>query len=279
MIKKTIFLVITLLFVSCSKDIKKESIITEKDLNLQVREAYEEGLNSLKQGDVLFAARKFNEAEILFPQSEWAPKASLMAAYAYYSQDYYGNAIAELERYIKIYSKNENIDYAYYLLAISYYEQIVDETKDLQTIIKAKINFNYLLNNFPKSKYSLDAKFKLDLINDILASKEMYVGRFYFEKKKWIPAINRFKTVVDDFDTTIYIEEALYRLVEIYYILGLTNESEKYAKVLGYNYQSSKWYENSYKLFNKKYEKNKKENLNKNSNIIKKIKSIFDWDE
>jgi len=276
MIKKTIFLVITLLFVSCSKDIKKESIITEKDLNLQVREAYEEGLNSLKQGDVLFAARKFNEAEILFPQSEWAPKASLMAAYAYYSQDYYGNAIAELERYIKIYSKNENIDYAYYLLAISYYEQIVDETKDLQTIIKAKINFNYLLNNFPKSKYSLDAKFKLDLINDILASKEMYVGRFYFEKKKWIPAINRFKTVVDDFDTTIYIEEALYRLVEIYYILGLTNESEKYAKVLGYNYQSSKWYENSYKLFNKKYEKNKKENLNKNSNIIKKIKSIFD---
>jgi len=276
MIKKTIFLVITLLFVSCSKDIKKESIITEKDLNLQVREAYEEGLNSLKQGDVLFAARKFNEAEILFPQSEWAPKASLMAAYAYYSQDYYGNAIAELERYIKIYSKNENIDYAYYLLAISYYEQIVDETKDLQTIIKAKINFNYLLNNFPKSKYSLDAKFKLDLINDILASKEMYVGRFYFEKKKWIPAINRFKTVVDDFDTTIYIEEALYRLVEIYYILGLTNESEKYAKVLGYNYQSSKWYENSYKLFNKKYEKNKKENLNQNSNIIKKIKSIFD---
>ena len=276
MIKKTIFLVITLLFVSCSKDIKKESIITEKDLNLQVREAYEEGLNSLKQGDVLFAARKFNEAEILFPQSEWAPKASLMAAYAYYSQDYYGNAIAELERYIKIYSKNENIDYAYYLLAISYYEQIVDETKDLQTIIKAKINFNYLLNNFPKSKYSLDAKFKLDLINDILASKEMYVGRFYFEKKKWIPAINRFKTVVDDFDTTIYIEEALYRLVEIYYILGLTNESEKYAKVLGYNYQSSKWYENSYKLFNKRYEKNKKENLNQNSNIIKKIKSIFD---
>ena len=276
MIKKTIFLVITLLFVSCSKDIKKESTIIEKDLNLQVREAYEEGLNSLKQGDVLFAARKFNEAEILFPQSEWAPKASLMAAYAYYSQDYYGNAIAELERYIKIYSKNENIDYAYYLLAISYYEQIVDETKDLQTIIKAKINFNYLLNNFPKSKYSLDAKFKLDLINDILASKEMYVGRFYFEKKKWIPAINRFKTVVDDFDTTIYIEEALYRLVEIYYILGLTNESEKYAKVLGYNYQSSKWYENSYKLFNKKYEKNKKENLNQNSNIIKKIKSIFD---
>jgi len=276
MIKRTIFLLITLLFISCSKDIKKESIITEKNLNLQVREAYEEGLNSLKQGDVLFAARKFNEAEILFPQSEWAPKASLMAAYAYYSQDYYGNAIAELERYIKIYSKNKNIDYAYYLLAISYYEQIVDETKDLQTIIKAKINFNYLLNNFPKSKYSLDAKFKLDLINDILASKEMYVGRYYFEKKKWIPAINRFKTVVDDFDTTIYIEEALYRLVEIYYMLGLINESEKYAKVLGYNYQSSKWYENSYKLFNKRYEKNKKENLNQNSNIIEKIKSIFD---
>ena len=275
MLKKLIFLLITLLCISCSKDIKKESLITEKDLNLQVREAYEEGLNSLKQGDVLFAAKKFNEAEILFPQSDWAPRASLMAAYAYYSQDYYGNAIAELERFIKIYSKNKNIDYAYYLLAVAYYEQIIDEKKDLQTIIKAKINFNYLLKNFPNTNYSLDAQFKLDLINDILASKEMYIGRYYFDKKKWIPAINRFKTVVDDFDTTIYIEEALYRLVEIYYLLGLINESEKYAKILGYNYQSSKWYENSYILFNEKYKKSKSDKLNKNNNIIKKIKSIF----
>jgi outer membrane protein assembly factor BamD len=268
MLKKLIFLLITLLCISCSKDIKKESLITEKDLNLQVREAYEEGLNSLKQGDVLFAAKKFNEAEILFPQSDWAPRASLMAAYAYYSQDYYGNAIAELERFIKIYPKNKNIDYAYYLLAVAYYEQIIDEKKDLQTIIKAKINF-------PNTNYSLDAQFKLDLINDILASKEMYIGRYYFDKKKWIPAINRFKTVVDDFNTTIYIEEALYRLVEIYYLLGLINESEKYAKTLGYNYQSSKWYENSYILFNEKYKKSKSEKLKKNNNIIKKIKSIF----
>ena len=275
MLKKLIFLLITLLCISCSKDIKKESLITEKDLNLQVREAYEEGLNSLKQGDVLFAAKKFNEAEILFPQSDWAPRASLMAAYAYYSQDYYGNAIAELERFIKIYPKNKNIDYAYYLLAVAYYEQIIDEKKDLQTIIKAKINFNYLLSNFPNTNYSLDAQFKLDLINDILASKEMYIGRYYFDKKKWIPAINRFKTVVDDFNTTIYIEEALYRLVEIYYLLGLINESEKYAKTLGYNYQSSKWYENSYILFNEKYKKSKSEKLKKNNNIIKKIKSIF----
>ena len=275
MLKKLIFLLITLLCISCSKDIKKESVITEKDLNLQVREAYEEGLNSLKQGDVLFAAKKFNEAEILFPQSDWAPRASLMAAYAYYSQDYYGNAIAELERFIKIYPKNKNIDYAYYLLAVAYYEQIIDEKKDLQTIIKAKINFNYLLSNFPNTNYSLDAQFKLDLINDILASKEMYIGRYYFDKKKWIPAINRFKTVVDDFNTTIYIEEALYRLVEIYYLLGLINESEKYAKTLGYNYQSSKWYENSYILFNEKYKKSKSEKLKKNNNIIKKIKSIF----
>ena len=178
------FLILLLLFFSaCSKDKVKESVINEKSLELQVLEAYKNGMESLEQGDVLFAAKKFNEAEILFPQSIWAPKSALMAAYAYYSQDYYEDAIAELQRFVKVYPKYKHLDYAYYLLGISYYEQIVDETKDLKSIVDAKNTFKILIKNFPNTEYSLDAEFKLDLIDDILASKEMYIGRYYFEEK------------------------------------------------------------------------------------------------
>ena len=233
---KFIILLLVIFFINgCSKDKIKESQLNEKNLDLQVLEAYQEGLASLKGGDVLFAAKKFNEAEILFPQSLWAPKSALMAAYSYYSQDYYGDAIAELDRFIKIYTYDKNLDYAYYLLGISYYEQIVSEEKDLQSIIEAKKNFTIVVNEYPKTEYSLDAKFKLDLINQILASKEMYIGRYYFQKQKWIPSINRFLTVVNYYNETIYTEEALYRLVEMYYILGLESESKKYAQLLGYN--------------------------------------------
>jgi len=271
---KIIFFILVLPFlISCSKDEKKISTINEKSLDLQVLEAYEEGMRALEDGDVIFAAKKFNEAEILFPQSEWAPKSSLMAAYAYYLQDYYGDAIAELERFVRVYSSNKNLDYGYYLLALSYYEQIADEKKDLNSIIKAKENFQYLLNNFPNTEYALDAELKLDLINDILASKEMFIGRYYFEKKKWIPAINRFRNVLDYYQTTIYVEEALHRLVEIYYIIGLKEESQKYAILLGYNYGSSEWYKKTYSVFDKKYkflEKNKDK-----QGLVKKFKSLF----
>ena len=271
------FLILLLLFFSaCSKDKVKESVINEKSLELQVLEAYKNGMESLEQGDVLFAAKKFNEAEILFPQSIWAPKSALMAAYAYYSQDYYEDAIAELQRFVKVYPKYKHLDYAYYLLGISYYEQIVDETKDLKSIVDAKNTFKILIKDFPNTEYSLDAEFKLDLIDDILASKEMYIGRYYFERKKWIPAINRFKTVIDDYDTTIYTEEALHRLVETYYKIGLIDEASKYANLLGYNYQSSTWYVKSYQIFNKSFEKNKKIKLKKEKSIIKKIKSLVD---
>jgi outer membrane protein assembly factor BamD len=252
-----------------------KSVINEKSLDLQVLEAYQEGMDSLEAGDVLFAAKKFNEAEILFPQSIWAPKSALMAAYAYYTQDYYLDSVSELERFIRIYPKDKNLDYAYYLLAISHYEQIVDETKDLQSIINAKKYFEFIIKNYPQTNYALDSKFKIDLINDTLAAKEMYIGRYYFNKKKWIPAINRFKTVVDDFETTIYTEEALHRLVEVHYIIGLKGEAKKYAKLLGYNYQSSKWYEQSYSVFNANYEKIGK-NKKKKRSTLKKIKSLFE---
>ena len=274
-----IFILIFTLSVSCSKDIKRKSIISEKNLDMQVLEAYKEGMRSLDQGDVLFAAKKFNEVEILYPQSEWAPKSSIMAAYAYYSQDYYGDAVAELKRFLRVYPGYKDMDYVYYLLAISYYEQIVDEKKDLQSLINAKEYFELLVNEFPNSSYVLDSNFKVDLINDILAAKEIYIGRYYYDQKKWISAINRFRSVVDDFETTIYTEEALHRLVEVYYTLGLIDEAKKYAKLLGYNYQSSIWYEKSYIIFDKKYEENKKEKIKsdkeKNNFILKKIKSLF----
>ena len=277
------FIFILLIFTSCSKDTIKKSIINEKSLELQVREAYLEGKKELESGDVLFAAKKFNEAEILFPQSEWAPKSALMAAYAYYSQDYYGNAIAELERFIRIYPKNKNIDYAYYLLGLSYYEQIVDEKKDLNSILKAKKTFEIINKKFPNTQYAIDAEFKIELVNDIIASKEMYIGRYYQSKKKWIAAINRFRAVVDDYSDTVYTEEALHRLVEIYYTIGLKEEAKKYAQVLGYNYQSSLWYEKSYVVFNKGYKemnrKKQKEKKNKENNFLKKLKSLIDIDE
>jgi outer membrane protein assembly factor BamD len=274
------FIIILLLGNSCTKSEKKENIIKETNLALQFTEAYKEGVDALEGGDVLFAAKKFNEAEILFPQSDWAPNAALMAAYSYYIQDYYADAISELNRFKKVYPYHESIDYVDYLIAISYYEQIVDEKKDLQSIVKSKKYFKLVLNNYPNTDYAKDAKFKIDYINDILAAKEMYVGRYYFQKKKWIPAINRFRTIVDNYETTIYTEEALYRLVEVYYTLGLKSEAEKYAILLGYNYQSSKWYEKSYSLFDKMYLKNKKNNFkkeNKKSDIIlKRFKSLLE---
>ena len=281
MIKLKIFLFLMLFVLgnSCSKENIQKSTIKEKSLDLQVLEAYQGGLEALNGGDVLYAAKKFNEAEMLFPQGESAPKAALMAAYSYYTQDYYGDSIAELERFAKVYPLHKDLVYAYYLLAICYYEQIVDEKKDLQAIIKAKKNFQIILKSYPDTEYAMDAEFKIDLINDVLAAKEMYIARYYFDKKKWIPAINRFKKITDEYDTTIYAEEALHRLAEVHYTLGLIDEAEKYAQLLGYNYQSSKWYENSYSLFNKNYKVKKKERFKtykkKSNSFLKKFKSLI----
>ena len=274
-----LLIILFVILVSCAKKEEfKETVIKEKSLDLQVLEAYQEGMKNLESGDVLYAAKKFNEAEILFPQSEWAPKSALMAAYSYYIQDYYGDTIAELERFLRVYPLNKNLDYVYYLLGVSYYEQIVDEKKDLQSIVKAKKYFEIVIQNYPNTNYSLDAEYKIELVNDTLAAKEMYIGRYYFDKKKWIPAINRFKTVINNYDTTVYAEEALHRLVEIHYLLGLKDEAKKYAELLGYNYQSSIWYEKTYSIFDKKYEENKKKRIkekNRKNKTFKKIKSLF----
>ena len=267
------FFLIILLCFSCSKKEIEKSKINEVNLESQMIEAYEEGLKELKAGDVIYAAKKFNEAEILFPQSEYAPKSALMAAYSYYSQNYYGDAMAELIRFLRVYPNHEDIAYAEYLLGLCYYEQIVDEKKDLQSIVNAKKTFRSVISKYPDSEFATDATFKIDLINEILAGKEMFIGRYYLDKKKWISAINRFRVVVDDYETTIYVEEAIHRLVEIYYILGIETEAKKYANLLGYNYQSSQWYEKSFIVFNKKY---KIKDIKKEDNpILEKFKSLF----
>ena len=273
-----LLIIILIIFInSCSKKEEKISLIKVKEINLQMIDAYKEGVKAFEEGDVLFAAKKFNEAEILFPQSEWAPRSILMAAYSYYTQDYYYDAISELERFINKYPKHERLDYAHFLLAICYYEQIVDEKKDLEPLLNAKKEFEFILNNYPDTDFALDSKFKLDLIKDVLASKEVYLGRYYLKKEKWIAAINRFRQVVEFYDTTIYVEESIHRLVEIHYRLGLVDEAKKYASLLGYNYQSSKWYEATYTIFNRNYKSPiNKINEKKGNFIIRKFKSLFE---
>ncbi len=273
-----LYLIIVLIFLnaSCTKEKEKISIVERESLEMQMIKAYNDGLKEFERGDATFAAKKFNEAELLYPQSIWAPRAALMAAYSYFSYFYYSDAILELEKFLDKYKNHPRRDYAYYLLALSHYDQIVDEKKDLNEILKAKKYFNIIIKQYPETDFALDSEFKLELIQELLASKEMYLARFYIEKEKWIPAINRFKIVLKDYDTTIYVEEALHRLVELHYKLGLIEESKKYAALLGYNYQSSKWYEKSYSVLNKDYVKiSKRKNKKKEKSIIKKFKDLL----
>ena len=274
----SLYLIIFLIFFvsSCTKEKEKISIIEEESLESQMIKTYNEGLAELEKGDVIYAAKKFNEAELLYPQSIWAPRAALMAAHSFYSQFYYSDAIIELEKYLDKYKNHTRRDYAYYLLALCHYNQIVDETKDLNEILKAKKYFEFIIKKYPETEFALDSEFKLELIEELLASKEMYLARYYIDREKWIPAINRFKTVVKDYETTIFVEEALHRLVELHYKVGLVDESKKYAALLGYNYQSSKWYEESYKILNKNYKKiSKTKNKKKEESIIQKFKDLL----
>ena len=264
------------LLVNCGGKKEKEVDIKGFDLEAEMIEAYNEGLKALEEGDVLFAAKNFNTVENLYPQSIWASRSVLMAAYSYYTQDYYGDAISELKKFIRNYPANDNLDYAYFLLGTCYYELIVDEKKDLSPLLNSKKYFNIVIKKYPNTDFALDAKFKLDLIQNILASKEIYIGKYYLSKKKWIPAINRFQNVVNEYEKTEYVEEAIHRLVEINYIIGLENEAKKYATLLGYNYQSSEWYKESYRVFNKDYEDPKvKIKKNKQNIIFRNFKKLF----
>lgn len=272
-LSKLIILLSIFILNGCSKNDKEISLIKEINQEDEMIQAYKEGVKALDENDTFFAAKKFLEAELLYPQSEWASKSSLMASYAYYIESNYSEALYNLERFLKTYPKDPRIDYVHYLIGLSYYENIEGEKKDIKPLIEAKNKFKFVIQNYPNTDFALDSKFKIGLINDVLASKEMYLGRHYIKKEKWVAAINRFKIVLNDYDTTIYTEEAIHRLVEIHYKIGLEGEAKKYASLLGYNYLSSEWYKKTYSILNKEYKTIKVENEKKS--LKEKFKKLF----
>jgi len=253
------------------------SCSNNKDIEYQINKdkvdpykLYEEGFNAFEKGDYFYAEKKFSEAELKFKVVEPSAKSAIMSSYSLYGINFYTEALENLERYLKKYPADKNIMYAHYLIAIIYYEQISDEKKDLQPLLDADRKIDFFLKKFPNSDYAIDLKFKKDLIQNQLAAKELYVAKYYISIQKWVPAINRLRKIIEDYEKTVFIEEALHRLVEINYYLGLEEEAKKYAKILGYNYNSSEWFEQSYKVFNKNY-KIKKDKVEKDSNFFKKI--------
>ena len=272
---KIIYFFIFLFIFSCNKKPETTSTLNEKSLEAQLIETYMQAMEEFERGDVIYAGKKFSEAELIYPQSVWAPRAVLMSAYGFFSQGYYGNAISDLERFLVKYKNHPQTDYALYLLALCHYDQIIDEKKDLNQILKAKKYFEIIIERYPNTPYASDSTFKLEYILELMASKEMYLARYYVEREKWIPAIKRFKIVVKEYETTIYVEEALHRLVELHYKVGLINEARNYATLLGYNYKSSEWYEASYKILNKKYVRKEINNNDDKENILKKFKNLF----
>ncbi len=278
MIQFKYFLIFLTLFFfnSCSKEEKTISKIKETSQDLEMVSAYKDAYEALEEGDPYFAAKRFLEAELMFPQSEWASKSALMAAYSYYLQNYYAEALSNLERFLKTYPNDKNLVYVHYLIGMCYYETIEDEKRDSGPLNQAKIKFKFIVDEYPNSDFAMDSRFKLGLIEDILAAKEMYLGRHYIKKEKWIAATNRFKYVINNFDQTIFIEEALHRLVEINYKIGLIDESQRYANLLGYNYLSSEWYKKSYKVFNKDYEIGVDKIQKDKKGVLNKFKKLFD---
>ena len=266
------FLIISLV-VSCSKKELELNIPANKDKSFEI---YKEAVSAMNEGDYFYASKKFSEAEGILPKIEFSAKASLMSSYCLYLINFYSEANASLDRFIKQYPADKNIAYAHYLRAISSYEQILDETKDIKPLIDTKEKINYFLKNFPDTEYALDLKFKLDLITNQLAAKEMYIAKYYISTQKWIPAINRLKFIVEEYSETVFIEEALHRLVEVYYRVGLTKEATTAAAILGYNYNSSEWYTQTYKILNKSYKLPKKSEIKKDDGLIKRtIKKIL----
>jgi len=274
--KLFIILLASFLLFSCSKKSIKTKVEAENTDEAKAIEIYADGVEALDRGDAFYAGEKFKEVEGLVPKSKWAAKASIMSSYAEYSRSAYANAIFDLERHIQNYPGDKNLPYAHYLIAISYYEQILDEKKDLNPLLKAKKKFEFIIEKYPDTDYATDARFKIDLIIDQLAAKEMSIARFYMKTEKWIPAINRLKTVTTKYDRTVFVEEALHRLVEVYYKIGLVKEAKEAASILGYNYQSGAWYKKSYKVFNKKYKEREIKNKKKESLLRRKIKSLFE---
>tara|TARA_B100000575_G_C23136068_1_gene659998 strand:+ start:3098 stop:3925 length:828 start_codon:yes stop_codon:yes gene_type:complete len=266
------FCLIIFLF-SCNK----KEVLYEPSNKVDPYALYKEGLNAFKKNDFFFANKKFSEAELNFKIVELAAKSSIMSAFSLYGINFYNEAIENLERYLKKYPSDKNVIYAHYLIAIIYFEQISDEKKDLEPLLKANKKIDFFLKRYPNSDYAIDLNFKKDLIINQLAAKELFIAKYYISTQKWVPAISRLKLILDNYDETVFVEEALHRLVEIHYHLGLENEAKNYVKILGYNYNSSEWYKQSYKILNKDYkiEKEFKKEKKKEDNLFQKIIKII----
>ena len=278
-IKIFLITVILMLNFSCSK--KDEWNINKPSPEEKAYEVYNEAVENMEKGDWFYASKNFSEAELIMPNLQHASKSLLMSAYCLYQINFYPEAQATLERFIAKYPIDDNIEYAKYLMVITHYEQILDEKKDISPLLISKDIISKFIKEYPDSEYTLDLKFKIDLINNQLASKELYVAKYYIQTQKWVPAINRLKNIVDKYDQTIFVEEALHRLVEIYYKVGLIDQAKSTATLLGYNYNSSQWYQQSYKILNKNYDlpkiaKKKKDNKDKEKGLIKRtIKKLL----
>ena len=260
-------LIITFFLVSCSKD---EPIYTPSG-KIDPYVIYNEAYTAFEKNDFFFANKKFLEAEANFIDLELAAKASVMSCFSLYGINFYTEALENIERFLKTYPANKNVIYVEYLKAVIYFEQISEEKYDIQPMLDTKKQINYFIKKYPDTDYAIDLKFKKDLVENQLAAKELYVAKYYISVQKWIPAINRLKVIINHYDKTIFIEEALHRLVEIHYFLGLEKEAEKYASILGYNYNSSEWYKQSFKVLNKDYKLLKKDQFGKKENLIQKI--------
>jgi outer membrane protein assembly factor BamD len=271
--KLTYAILIIFLTISCSKKEPELKIPANKEKSFEI---YKEAVKAMNDGNYFFASKKFSEAETILPRIDYSAKASLMSSYCLYLINFYPEATANLERFINQYPADKNVAYAHYLIALTLYEQILDEKKDIKPLIETKKKINFFLQNYPDTEYALDLKFKLDLVNNQLAAKEMYIAKYYITTQKWIPAINRLKVIINDYSKTVFIEEALHRLVEVYYRVGLTDEAKSSAAILGYNYNSSEWYEQTYKILNKSYKLRKKSEIKKDDGLIKRtIKKIL----
>jgi outer membrane protein assembly factor BamD len=236
-------IVVLLLLTSCSNKNKDELA-----KNYSVEELYNKAMDKLDKKSYTEAAEAFATVQQEHPFSKWAIKAEVMEAYCYYLKRDYDQVTIIVDEFVKLHPSHPDVPYAYYLKGLSYYDQIADIKRDQKITEEALVALNEVVSRFPSSEYARDAKIKLDLVNDRLAGKEMEIGRFYLKRGELISALNRFQLVVDGYQTTVHAPEALYRIASIYLALGVKDEAERYAAVLGYNYPSSKWYKHSYNL-------------------------------
>jgi outer membrane protein assembly factor BamD len=248
-----LFLALTL--TGCA-DKEKEEIakIIEKDQQVPVEKLYNTAANTLDKEDYYKAALLFEEVDRQYPYSQWATRAQLMTGFAHYKNLKYDQAILALDRFIELHPGDDNVSYAYYMRALCYYEQISDVRRDQRMTQMALENLRQVKERFPDSRYAKDAQLKIDLTMDHLAGKEMEVGRYYLLRKQYQASIPRFQKVIDQYQTTTHVPEALHRLTEAYLSLGLIPEAQKTAAVLGHNYPHSSWYKDSYRLFKKDYQ-------------------------